>query len=359
MARWLRCTARGFLLLSGMYVSASIRLPQAAAQATPDGGVRLSWVRDAASEGCLDAVGLERDVSKRLGRNPFREPATQQLEGVVRRSPSGGFTAELYDRDAKGRLSGARELTSESSDCAALCAAVALAMALAIDPDAALAPPVGQGVGGPGRETARSEADSAPGSAEGMPVRTDNPRAGPSAPSPRTQARRESAVRVALGALGSYRLVPGTAPGVSFDVDARLWGPLRAAMGTLYVPEQRSDKTGAAFGFSVTAARIGLCAATSRERFMLAGCAGLLLGAIQAVVFRPNPTHPGERFFGAADVRVEGAWLVFDPLFLALSAGIAVPFVRHRFRLEERKAPEFQQVPVIPLVTLAAGLRFL
>ncbi len=111
----------------------------AGAEETPINGVRLSFVRTESAAGCISAPALEREITRRMGRDPFAGPARQWIEGFIERQAS-TFEAQIFERDADGLLLGNRRLREPAGDCHKLDAAIVLAIALIIDPNARLAP---------------------------------------------------------------------------------------------------------------------------------------------------------------------------------------------------------------------------
>src|SRR5262249_51464365 len=99
---------------------------------------RLSWSRAPGADACMTTSELERDVSQRLGRDPFAAAAGLLIEGTVAHDGH-RWIAKLWVRDSAGTLIGSRELTSEADNCESLGRAVGLAIALSIDPEAASA----------------------------------------------------------------------------------------------------------------------------------------------------------------------------------------------------------------------------
>jgi hypothetical protein len=331
------------------------------AEAEDRAGARFSWVRSTGAETCPDADAIGVEVAQRLGRDPFEEPISQTIEGVVQRRERGGFVANLFNRDVGGELIGQRQLESETHDCAALASAVALAVALAIDPDAALAAP--DALASENTETL-PEAGLPPhvAAAAALPAAAslDRParlaRSVDPSPSPSPPAE-PSALQARLGVAFASELVPGVAPGVVLSVEGPIAGPLRFSLGTIYFPEQLTDGPDAEFGFGLTAARAGVCV-LSTGRLVFGGCGGLSLGAIHAVVYQPHPTAPGDRFYGAIDLTAVGMLDVLGPLFVAADIGLAIPLLRYQFRVEGRESVEFRQTIVVPTASLTLGVRF-
>ena len=85
------------LALAGVLASSSARVlgapkdPPALGQ-SPDNAesaddaeatARLAWVRGPGAESCATGLELQKDVSRRLGRDAFAEPASRTIEGTV------------------------------------------------------------------------------------------------------------------------------------------------------------------------------------------------------------------------------------------------------------------------------------
>lgn len=89
--------------------------------------------RGAATARCPDEQALRESVAARLGYDPFHERG----DGAVRAALAGGpqgLRALVELRDRGGRVTGSRQLTTASSDCRELFAAMALAICIAVDP---------------------------------------------------------------------------------------------------------------------------------------------------------------------------------------------------------------------------------
>lgn len=331
--------------------------------------VRLSWVRGEGAEGCIDGEALARDVARRLGREPFGEPAAQRLEGLVVREGT-RFVARLYERDASGALTGSRTIESEGADCPSLSSALGLAVALAIDPDAALAPapaPAPGAAPAPAPDSSESPSPEPASESPARPAASGDAAAGtPTAASSREAGRdlappgeRSPIASIGAALLLTVDLVPGLAPGMSIRADGVLSGPLHLTLGALATPEQRTDaRTSADFGFSWFAARAGLSLVTAIGPLSLAVEVAGLVGSITAVVYSPIPAAPGGRLWGGLEVAGRLVLSLVGPLFAELAVGAIVPFVRHAFRVEGRTDVEFQEGPVVPVFSFGLGLHF-
>lgn len=320
----------------------ALALASAAARADPPAGdVRLTWVRAAGADRCPSPASVERDVARRLGREPWARDAARSIEVVASR-PERRWLASIFVRDRDGALLGTRDLAADGDDCVALAASVALAVALAIDPDAVEPPPAPAPV-----------APSAP----------PPPRAAPRARRVRPPApRRPTATRargggVALRAVAGAGLLPGIAPGVALGAEVLSVGDFRVTTGFVLFPEARTGD--GAFGFGLAAGSLSACAATSRRaRAALVGCAGALVGAMHGVVYDLRPVGAGDRPWVAlqAGARVEAR--VAGALYAELGADLVVPLLRHRYGVVGRPEVAFQQRPVGGAGHLGVGLRF-
>ena len=94
----------------------------------------LSWVRGEGADGCPARGELAREVSARLGRNPFDDAAPLSIEIRVERLGE-GFESRIHVRDEHGIVIGRRALAAQEADCQVLFQASVLAVALFIEPD--------------------------------------------------------------------------------------------------------------------------------------------------------------------------------------------------------------------------------
>lgn len=312
--------------------------------------VRFEWVRSEEASACPSAPVLRARVAQRLTQNPFVDgPATQIIDGVAERDESGRWLVRLFNRDGDGRLTGSRELTSDSSDCVSLAGAVVLAVALAIDPEAALTPPP------------PSSTDEEPSASSLEAPETSSSEANSSEESvaPDSSAAESPLSRIRLGAAASFSwgLVPGFGPGLEVGGDVRLYGPLQLSIGIAFVPEQRTSAADSSFGFGVTAPWVGVCLRHEKARWAIDGCLRASIGALYAVVYAPEPTRPGARVYAAADLSLAAFVTIAGPVYAGLSARLSAPFQRPAFRVEGEPV-EFQQAIVIPSVALSLGVHF-
>ena len=325
------------LAAGGAVLALTLAAWNARAQSVPSGpagSFRLVWARSEGASSCADGPQLARAVAARLGRNPFADDATQSIEGIVTREGD-RWVARLYRRAAGGNDETARVLTSDSPGCASIDDAATLAIALAIDPERALAPP---GPASPAPSIPRP-----PGVSSAAPA----------------IAARTPMMRPAVEAQGAlaFGLLPGAAPGAEVTTSWALAARLRAEIGVLVLPEERTGHDAEVFAFGLSAARLGACVAPwSGARVELGLCAAAAVGVLHAVVFSPVPTNPGERLWEAATAGPQLRVSPVGPLVFGLSTEIVVPFVRQRFEVQGQAAPAFQQAPVGAILSASVGL---
>lgn len=312
-------------------------LPPVAQAQAPRGGVLFSWVRGEGAEACPAKPELAAEVARRLGYDPFMAPFGQSLEGVVERvGPV--WTVRLYTRGTGGEPLGQRELSSESADCAALADVVALAMVLAIDPDAALSAP--------------RPSTSVAGAAQANAVAAPEPEGGEASP------ESPEAVRLSLGAAGSYALIPEFGVGARLGVDGPITAELRWYGAVVHWAEHTAELGDASFGIGLTTFALGLCAGTGIDGFRFDGCASVDLGTTQAVVYSPTPLAPGQRFWMSATALLRFEARIYAPLWVSVFGGITVPFVRYEYRVQGRDEVVFAPSVVSPIAGIELAVRF-
>jgi hypothetical protein len=329
----------------GLVVSAG----SAAAQETPR--VRFSFARLGDAGECTGESVLRARVSERLGYDPFVEPASQHIEGVVQRAEV-GWSAHIYHRDLEGRALGERELTTGLASCTDLDEAIVLAVALVIDPERALAPPEPPVPPDRPAEPSPPSSPETPSSPE-APVGPRHEAAEPlTAPSP---FRLEGSLAIHGGA--AIGLVPGLGGTVDLEGAIR-WTelPLFLLLGVVFVPESRT--TDDSFGFGITA---GIAGASWVWDFGIASVVPSLkvvLGALHAVVYERVPVEPGDQLWAAVAADVALRISLIHWLFLELSVSATVPITQLSFEIEGRAEPVFEGSAVIGSARAGIGVNF-
>jgi hypothetical protein len=354
------------------------------AQVGSAGGTRLSFVRAENATECIAAPDIEREVTRRMGRDPFAGPARQWIEGTVELRGA-YYEVQLYERNADGRTLGMRRLREAAIDCHKLDDAVVLAIALIIDPTARLAPalPVAN-TGGTMRSapsltaddvTHRLNDDRTAGAAAQAARPTDaagrvrRPNAASprgvrhDAPTPTGISARSPAAFVTADAVVVSGILPGVAAGAELVTRLPLDAQRRMALrlSALFLPEKRPHPGGGDdLGYGLTALEVGACAGTPGDRVAWYGCSALGVGAIHAVVHNPAPYEPGDRLWMA--MRFEAGLLlrVAGPVWVETRLFDLLAPRRWEFRvkIDDKREPVFVQSLFMPGAALGLGLHF-
>lgn len=305
------------------------------AGADPVGRVRLAWVRGEGADRCPDAPSLAREVTRRLGRDPFADDAVASIEAEVARVET-RWVARLHHRsDDPSAGTDTRALVSEAADCAPIAEAVALAIAIAIDPDAALRP--------------------APPPPAAPPPAAPPPLDRPPLPLPRRTRGGSVTLRV-VGALG---LLPGVAAGASVATEGPIAGRWRWGAGMLLLPLARTATPDRGQAFGLTAGWLSGCVdIVEFSAASLGTCLGVLVGVIDAVAYQGLPLQPGAYPWAGVSAaarlraRLAGPW--------AFEAGLELvaPLVRHDFVVGGTQATLFQQATVAGAGFAGLGVQF-
>jgi hypothetical protein len=343
-------------------------------------GSALAWVRGDGAEDCVTQDALQAEIRARLGRDPFRLPPEQRIEATVSRE-HGLWVARLYEHDPSGRRIGSRVLSSASTDCRELEAAVTLAIALIIDPEAradTLPPTASLPQGVAPAEPPSTDTPAPPAEGLSRPPQAGRPHAADRVPAPARSRRaswplatiprpRAASTRsacppaepldrtsVRLGAALVARLQPTWGPVFTLDARGRVAPHTSVELGAFYAPESRTTRSGSDHAVGLTALRASGCY-SSGQRISAFACAGALAGAIHSVVFRPTPTEPGDRAWLAlgADAGVE---LELGPLLADFRGLLWVPLSRWSFEVGGTQV--FEQAWVLPGAAVSVGTRF-
>ncbi len=125
-----------FALLVGVFLCQ----PSVDAQTRSTDAPSLNWVRLKGAESCISPQELAVKVEQRLGRDVFVSSAAAEfaVEGYIRPSKEGGWTAQLLVTNREGDILGSRELNSDRAECSSLDDALALVIAVTLYPQAGL-----------------------------------------------------------------------------------------------------------------------------------------------------------------------------------------------------------------------------
>lgn len=358
-----------FALLAGLWLATS----PARAESNSNGGTRLSFVRTADATDCIAAPALEREIVRRMRRDPFTGPARQWIEAVVGRADN-IYTVQLFERDLEGKTLGTRTLRSEAGDCHELDEAMVLAIALIIDPSVQLAPRTARDP----PQSALSGAAPAPNAstepaiaAEPAPVpalagRAPAPAASQCVSEPKAQQAERpkagSAAFVSADVVLVHGVLPGFSPGAELSSQLRLdrAGKYALRLSALYFPEAQSSSAVGDFSFGLSALEVGACRVALDPRWRLFACAAFGAGAVHAVVQDLAPLQPGDRLWLALRAEVGAAVHLVGPLWFdaRLFDLIALKRWEFRVRTESGGQPAFTQAEWMPGAALGIGMHF-
>ena len=342
------------------------------AEAGPASGVRLSFVRAENAADCITALTLEREIVRRMGRNPFEGDARQWIEGIIERQ-SGYIELQLFERDAEGRTVGSRRLREQPGDCHRMDDAIELAIALIIDPTAVLAP------ASPSAPDATATPIDATPTFPSLPPAARVSRAadapplalsvapGPAVlqraePTSRQTYRRAGAAFVTLDAVAVSGVLPGVAPGAELTTRVGLDARNRFALrwSALFLPEKQHSNNAGDLGYSLTAMEAGACVGTSKARVIGFGCAAFGLGAMHSVVHNPDPFKPDDRLWAAFRVEAGIDLQVAGPVWVDVRIFdfVAPRLWKYNVVINGQPTQAFAQSPFMPGAALGLGLSF-
>jgi len=273
-----------------------------------DDAYRLQLVRGDGAGSCPSAISIQREVTRRLGRDPFSDTAERGIEGTLERADD-KWRARLFLRIDPMGADAARIIESDSADCAELGKAVALAIALAIAPELPPLPP------------------------PPPPVQAPCPEPPPPPPPPPPKPSLHGAV--ALRGVFSPNLLPKSAFGTALSVSFR--GDLLGAnVGAAFFPEQEREHGGARLGFGLSSAFASGCLWARTQSPQVWSCLGAQVGALHSVVYEPRPTSPGDHSWWSAASELGVRQALAGRAFIELGVAAVFPFVRHRFAVSSQ-----------------------
>lgn len=324
-------------------VTASIAIAIAIALATRSSSAEPEERRTArlhfeAPDACPDEAALSRDVSARLGYEPFRADGATGVRVVVSRAQQ-RFHGRIDLFDAADRPTGRRDLPDET-DCAEIVRAASFAVALAIDPVRAQVtrPPA---VAKP----APAPAPAAPASRVHevvAPPRAEEPLSIPPSASP------PLSVYVGAGVRSSALRVPsaGLGGGVFVGVGQRGWSITLEGQADAPLGETREGAL--AVEASLASAIVAGCLHAEPMRFCLLG----ELGAMQGSGLGADVTKRDTTLLGAAGARVAAHVFLTKSLFLRPHVDALAPITRTTLRIGDRS------LWTTPSVGVALGMGF-
>lgn len=308
----------------------SVALSCAAPVASAAGGhYRLELVRAEGAGSCPGAATIERDVTTRLGRNPFAQAGERGIEVVLERSES-SWRARLYLRVDPNEPDAVRLIESDAADCSELGKSVTLAVALAIAPELAPEPPP-----------------------EPPPPEPVCP---PPAPPPPAPERATLHGAASLRGRLSAQLLPGASLAAELAVSVR-GSLLGANFGAIFYPENELRTPSAHLGFGISAGFVSGCLWARTSQPQLWSCLGARAGVLHAVVYNPDPEQPGDKFWSAATSELGLRQQLFGRAFVEGGVAALFPLLRHRFQIDAGSAPIYEQGAALVEGFVGLGLR--
>jgi hypothetical protein len=341
------------------------------------------------AESCLTSVELAKKVEAVL-RGPVFVSASEAelvIEGYVNPKKGGGFEARLMVIDGSGRWLGSRDISVDQLDCSALDEALTLVIAVTINPQSGLA---GGSILSPemaatlddlfSRDAAEVAASEQAATAR---EETNNPDAAQSRLKRERLALEPAADRsniashpyrglravethshVYFGAAATVGigLQPPIAPGFSAEVAYESNKLLRLGLrGALSVSTRERSGTDASqyASFNVLSLTPLICPfSMSREPHIISGCAGVMVGAIQA---KPHgftvKNQKTSQFLLNPIFEFRIKWKVHEYISPRLGVAAILPLIQHSFSYRSN-AGERSELFRMGQIALGADLGF-
>jgi hypothetical protein len=293
------------------------------------GHYRLELVRADGAGSCPGAAAIQREVTTRLGRDPFAAGGERGIEIVLERDEL-RWLAKLYLRVDPNEPDAVRLIESDAADCSELAKSVTLAVVLAIAPELGPEPPP---------------------PAPPEPVCPPAP-----APAPPPARRASLHGETSLRGLLSPHLLPGKSLGVALSTSLR-GSLLGASFGGLFFPENELRTGDARLGFGISAGFVSGCLWARTAQPQLWSCLGARAGVLHTVVYAPEPEHPGDRFWAAATSELGLRQHLLGRAFVELGVAAIFPLLRHRFQIDAGSTPIYEQGAALGEGFLGLGLQ--
>jgi hypothetical protein len=313
----------------------------ARAPATARAGVHLSWVRTETAAQCPDASRLEAEVTRRLGRPVFGDPARFSIEVSVSKTDA-VWKADIEMRNAEGASMGSRTVTSEATSCASLASAASLAMALLLERYVPAAP--------------QPEAPPTP-----PPIAAPRP----TPPSPKRAPAEESFPTGSIGILGAVasNVLPTPAFGIGIVADVSLSRRFDLTAGGDFFPEDRRTIANVDVAFSMTWGSLGGCyGVLVRGPMRVSGCASWVLGVMHSIVLSEVPWQNSEHLWTGAMAGAHFTWSPAGPVEIRVNLDALAPAARRTYAIQ-REPPQintllFTEPAVSAVASLGVGVRY-
>jgi hypothetical protein len=351
-------------------IGASVLLSAAPLAAEGQRTARLEYTRGEGATHCPDEATLRGAVAARLGYDPFRSEAPRTITATIAQRGR-VLRADVTLTDAKGKVAGARQLSSKQNDCSELVATMTLAISLAIDPQSQLrlpradspppspassssAPPT-PAPSPPTPEPARElpPSPARPPSAPPRALTTATPPASP----PADVAPADSPPRLEVhGGLGSFVSI-GALPNISLGISAEIG--VRSGFLSIAI-EGRADlpaSAEAAGGGGVRAWLLLMTLAPCYHNGPLLLCALASAGSLQGSGDEIPEPREDTTVFASTGARLGVDLLRVGPFSARVHGDLAVTLTPTSLRLYERDV--WRTPPLHVAAGLAGLVRFL
>ncbi len=304
--------------------------------------VRLDYERLDGAALCPDNAAIRAGVAARLGYEPFRDQADDQLRATIRQAGH-VLEARIELTDAQGKLKAERRLVSRNRDCAELASSVELAIAIAIDPVGSAPPRSGENP--PESSTAGVARAGAPRDGDSASTEASTPPTGSSSTWPPT------AKRVEVGLLGGLQSAPAANLGFQASAGLQSGAVSLGLEARVDLPASAPLRVGEASASLVVASLVP-CAHAG----MVATCV-LVTGGAQRVAGRGllDSRHATLPYLGFG-VRLAFALPVTARMSLALHGDVTAPVTETKLTVDDSVV--WTSPPVAFALGLGVAIRF-
>jgi hypothetical protein len=312
-----------FVAVAGLHAS----LGRADAPADGSKTVQLVYSRGPGTDQCPDEEELRDGVSARLGYDPFDGSAKSKVSARIAKDGK-TLRATIEVIDAKGAVTGSRELSSTKNDCTELASAMTLTLSMVIDPVGKPPAPLPVPTPTAAPDPPPPPAPPPPPTAAPTFIAPPPPRVIDAAP---VESKPHEPVRLRLGAFGQGAL--GFAPRSSFGATALIGIDLRTF--SLDLEGRRDAPTTIAAGRGeITTSVLLASLAPCLHRSIAFGCAVVSLGSLQASGGGVAVTSAQSSVFLGAGLRSGVEVPVSSIISLVARLEVMAPLIRTVVRLD-------------------------
>lgn len=298
---------------------AATLLPVVAAGEVPPQQDPLSWTVEEGAVGCPPSEALRSRLVARIGHDPLAESSSPRFDVRLRRV-DGRYQAEI--RTVTDGVSTTRSIGGDANTCDEIVDAVAFTLSLLLQSEPEVAPP----------------APPEPPAQVASPVARPCDRS-PCPPCERPAPERGRTAWLGGGALLSYHDLPELGKGGELTAGLEVFAGWEATASALWLREERSERGGAIFAFSLSEGWLGLGPSVAfADRWHWRSDAGPALGVLHSYARNPQPLDPGDSYYLGLQGRTRvGVRLVGQ---LGIAAGLSGELRLKRWEFRVRDASE-------------------